>query len=198
MFQLLLLESKAPLIQWYRTTVLCPQVLEARNFDWVQQRYFYLLHRSKAFIGKSGTASGNLHGWEEESSGSFFTHMSTSGLEEFKFGFTWNHWPESVSGLCIWQEGSPLNKAATRIQDPKKCSLGSKVKDVRTFMTKLRSDMVSLLSYLIGQSSYKPIQVPRKKHRPHFSIENVSKNFQLFFFKTASGYSFTLTTEDQG
>lgn len=31
MFQLLLLESKARLIQWYRTTVLCLQVLEARR-----------------------------------------------------------------------------------------------------------------------------------------------------------------------
>ena len=108
--------------------------------------------------------------------------MSTSGLEEFKFGFTWNHWPESVSsGRCIWQEGSPFNKAAMRIQDPKKCSPGSKVKNARTFMTKLRSDIVWLLSYSIGQSSYKPTQMPTKKHRPNFSTGNLSKNFQLFF-----------------
>ena len=116
--------KQTPLIQWYRTTVLsCPQVLEARNFDWVQQRYFYLLHKSKAFIGKSGTANDDLHGWEE-SSGSFFTHMSTSGLEEFKFGFTWDHWPERVSGLCIWLERSLLNKAAMRIQEPQKVFSG--------------------------------------------------------------------------
>lgn len=79
------------------------------------------------------------------------------------------------------RRGLLLTRLPWEFRTPKKCSPGSKVKDARTFMTKLRSDIVSLLSYSIGQSSYKPTQMPTKKHRPHFSTENVSKNFQLFF-----------------
>lgn len=85
-----------------------------------KDRSFYLLHKSEASVGKSRTASGDLNGWELESSGSFFTHMSdlwAGGIQ------VWLHLEpltrKSISGLCI-RVGPSLNKAAMAVQDSKK------------------------------------------------------------------------------